>query len=170
MGQSIDRRTLDRLVIDCLPEVLRFAVRLTGNPDTAEEVVQEALLRVSRSWRSFRGQSRFRTWLLRIVINAFHDLLAAESTGRPLPEEVADRRAADPSSGMLAEEFGQQVAARVSALPYRQREVLILSVYEGLTPREVAEVLKISEANVYSTLHIVRCRLRRELGAYLAEE
>ncbi len=169
MGRSADRARLDRLVSTHLSETLRFATRLTGDSDAAEEVVQEALLRVARSWRSFRGEANFRTWLFRIVINAFRDGLAAGHPSESLDENLADSTAADPASQAWANELSRLIAARVSALPPRQREVLILVTYEGFSPQEVAGLLGISQANVHATLHVARKRLRRELGSHLLE-
>lgn len=170
MGPAADDARLDRLVSSHLPETLRFATRLTGDPDAAEEVVQEALLRVARNWRSFRGQARFRTWLFRIVINAFRDHLAARVQTEGLKDDVPDCHATDPATEVFASELSRLIAARVSALPPRQREVLILITYEGLAPREVAQLLGISEANVYATLHVARQRLRKELAGHLTEK
>ena len=170
MGRSADEASLERLVSRHLSETLRFATRLTGDLEAAEEVVQEALARVVRSWRSFRGEAQFRTWLWRIVINAFRDQLADRARSGDLPDDLPDDRAVDPAATALADELGRLVAARVSALPPRQREVLVLTAYEGFTPREVAEVLGISEANVYATLHVARQRLRKELAGNLMEK
>jgi RNA polymerase sigma-70 factor (ECF subfamily) len=90
---------------------------------------------------------------------------------RPAPTslatDVVDRRAGDPSSRLLYSELSELVAARVSALPPRQREVLVLVTYEGHSPREAAELLGISEASVYSNLSIARQRLREELAPYV---
>jgi RNA polymerase sigma-70 factor (ECF subfamily) len=165
--------TLDRLVKLHLNEALHLAVRLSGRTDSAEEIVQEALLRVSKSWKTFRAEAAFRTWLFRIVINAFRDWLKAkeeigslEGLENPLPDKRAER----PESALLRQEFHEFVAERVSALPPRQREVLILMTYEELTAAETALVLGISEANVHSTLHVARERLRRELAPYLVEK
>ena len=169
MGRSSDKRDLDRLVSSHLPETLRFATRLTGSADRAEEVVAEALVRVSRGWESFRGEARFRTWLYRIVINVFRDGHAARSRTEPLKDDPPDPRSPDPASEAWASELGQLVADRVSALPPRQREVLVLIAYEGLSPAEVARLLAISEANVHATLHVARRRLRAQLGSLLME-
>lgn len=158
---------LDQLVEDHLPGALRFATRLTGNPETAEEIVQESLLRVARSWRTFRNQAQFRTWLFRIVINVFRDRAPARLAAKSLATDVVDRRVGDPSASLLHAELRQLVAARVSALPPRQREVLVLVTYEGHSPREAAELLGISEASVYSNLSIARQRLREELAPYV---
>ena len=69
----------------------------------------------------------------------------------------------------MAEELGRHIAQRVSALPPRQREVMILMTYEGLSANEAARVLDIQVANVYATLYEARQRLRAELAPFLAE-
>jgi RNA polymerase sigma factor (sigma-70 family) len=164
---------LDRLVAEDLPKALRFALRLTGGQETAEEVVQEALYRAARATDSFRGRSQFRTWFYRIVISAFRDQLAAAARHRcsgELTDKLADPHGEDPSALTLAHELRDLVARTISALPSRQREVLVLTTYEQMRPREVAEVLGISESNVHANLHYARVRLRDELAPYLTEK
>ena len=161
---------LEGLVEDHLPEALRFAVRLTGGAESAEEIVQESLVRVARSWKTFRGEAQFKTWLFRIIINVFRDQLSKPRPQPGLPGELPDHRGADPSSAVETEELGQLIAAKVSALPPRQREVLVLVAFESLTAREVAELLQITEANVHSTLHAAREKLRRDLAPYSVEK
>ncbi len=163
--------SLDRLVSDHLPAALRFATRLTGDSDAAEELVQEALLRAVRRWATFRGDAEFRTWLFRIVINVFRDRLRA-SQPAPLPiednsEGLCDARIAGPTEAVMQAELEEIVAREVSRLPPRQREVVVLSVYERLSKREVARIVGISEANVYSTLSAARSRLKTRLAPYM---
>lgn len=168
-----DRQSFDRLVLDHLPAAQRFAVRLTGDPAAAEDVVQEALVRASRGRATFAGRARFRTWLFQIVVNAFRDRLSARAArppAGPLPDGLADRRSRGPAARVLAAEHGRVVAATVSALPPRQREVLVLHAYEGLSTAEVADVLGVTEQNVRTNLHLARRRLKAELAPYLAEE
>lgn len=160
-----EKAALDRLVVEHLPAALRFAMRLTGNADEAEDLVQDALVRVARGWSSFRGEAAFRTWLFRIVVNAFRDRLRRPRM-EALDEDVDDRRDG-PAEIAQQDELGELVARKVSSLPPRQREVLVLTTYEQLPAREVAAVLGISEANVYSSLHQARARLRKELAEYL---
>jgi RNA polymerase sigma-70 factor (ECF subfamily) len=170
MARSGKQNELDRLVTQHLSPALRFATRLTGTVDAAEEVLQEALVRVARSWKTFRKEAEFRTWLFRIVINVFRDrIAAAKPADRSLSIDVADKRSGDPAIEAQDVELGQLIAARVSTLPPRQREVMVLTAYEGFAAREVALLLGISEANVYATLGVARERLRRELAPYFAE-
>lgn len=173
MALAGNRGLLDRLVAEDLPRALRFALRLTGCQETAEEVVQEALCRAARAADSFRGESHFRTWFFRIVISAFRDHLAAEAPhGLPaeVTDELPDPRGEDPSAAMMRGELRDLIARRISALPPRQREVLVLIACEQMAPRDVAEVLGISESNVHANLHFARARLREELAPYLREK
>lgn len=126
-----EKAALDRLVVEYLPAALRFALRLTGNADEAEDLVQDALVRVARAWSSFRGEAAFRTWLFQIVVNAFRDRLRRPRMDS-LDEEVDDRRGAGPAETALQDELGELVAQKVSGLPPRQREVLVLTMYEQL--------------------------------------
>lgn len=170
MGHAVDRTTFDRLVSEHLPAALGFAIQLTGEPDLAEEVVGEALYRAARSWRTFRGEASFRTWLFRIIVNTFRDQLSARDDADPLPAELEDERGTDPASAAMTEELGQLVARLVSALPSREREVIVLVTYQGLTAQEAADVLGIKRSNVHATLHNGRERLKRQLQPYLAEK
>jgi RNA polymerase sigma-70 factor (ECF subfamily) len=165
---AVDRQTFDRLVLDHLASAQRFAIRLTGDPDAAEDLMQDALLRAHRSWRTFRGQSKFTTWLYSIVINCFRDRLAASPRlAGDLAQDVLDPRASDPAHAAQSREFGEIVAREVSRLPPRQREVLVLSAYEQMSAVEIAAVLQISEANVRTQLHLAREKLRDRLSKHV---
>jgi RNA polymerase sigma-70 factor, ECF subfamily len=162
-----DRETLDDLVSEHQASMHRLATRLTGCLEFADEIMQDCLLRVVRGWSGFRHQSAFKSWAIRILLNVFHDWLARQRNSLPLMD-VSDPRQADPASNAITEELRRYVAQRVSALPPRQREVLILLVYEGLSAEEVAEMLEIQVANVYAALYQARRRLRLELAPFLA--
>jgi RNA polymerase sigma-70 factor (ECF subfamily) len=191
MGPIADRTIFDQLVLEHLSAAHRFAVRLTGEGDEAEEVVQDALARAARGWRTYsgRGGATLRTWLFQVVVNAFRDRL--ERAGRrqdvaaggeagsgdagggsdrhPLTEQLPDPRALDPAAAAQAGELGEMTARLVSALPPRQREVLVLCAYENLSAPEAAAVLGISHQNARTCLHLARERLRQQLAPYLGE-
>src|SRR5689334_1229877 len=146
MSLAMDRHTFDRLVLEHIPSAQRFALRLTGDAHAAEDLVQEALLKAHRNRDSFRGESRFTTWLFRIIINCFRDTAPA---ARHVPseqlgdssEELAhprDDADADPAQPMQTRELQELIAREVSKLPPRQREVLVLIVYEELSIADVA--------------------------------
>ncbi len=163
----LGRETLDDLVSEHLPSLRRLAIRLTGSVEFAEDVTQETLLRIVRGWKDFRRQSAFKTWAISILLNVFHNWLEKQRESLPIGD-ISDLRQADPMSCAMAEELGRHIAARVSALPVRQREVLVLLAYEGLSAEEAGQVLKMQVANVYATLYQARQRLRAELAPFLA--
>jgi len=161
--------SLDRLVVDCLPEALRFATRLTGDLDRAEDLVGEGLVRAVRRWSTFRGEASFKTWFFKILINAFRDRCAATPAleiSLATQDEPGDHGLGDPAAAVMAMELEERVAAEVMRLPPRQREVLVLAVYEGLSTTDISEVLGITAANVHSTLSVARQQLRARLPQY----
>lgn len=167
-----ERRTLDSFVREHLPDALRLATRLTGSVDEAEEVVQEAMLKAVRGWTRFRRQSSFRTWLFRIVINAFHDHVARRHAGPPREwlDDPPDRRGHSPDVRLEQEELQAAVTKAIAALPPRQRAVLVLTTYEHLSTEEIAETLEMSTANVHVTLSAARKRLRQQIQALVVEK
>jgi RNA polymerase sigma-70 factor (ECF subfamily) len=166
----VDRETFDRLMLDHLSAALRFAIRLLGDPHEAEDLVQEAMLRAARNWKSFRGASSFRTWLFQILINAFRDRLRGKrARSEAMGDEVSDVRSIDPLIATQVAEMAEIVAKLVSSLPPRQREVLVLMVYEQMSSSDVAKMLGMTEQNVRTNLHFARQRLKAQLGPYMSE-
>ena len=164
-------------VSDALPKLIAVARRLAGDEEIAAEAVQNALLKASKSWRRFRGQSHVHTWLTRIVIHAVRDAIDANRRRRqrsPLLSQGDPHRAGedivDPSKGpsqkLLDQELRNTLQVAVLELPDRQREVFGLMVWQNLSAREVGQLLEISPQTVHANLHAARKRLR-ELLAHL---
>lgn len=164
MGRPIDRRAVDQLVVEHLPAALRMALRLTGDPHAAEDLVQDALCRVLRQWRSYRGEASFRTWLLSIVVNADRDRCRRRRPTEPIDDNQLASRSPEPRDVAAADEMNQELRTVIDRLPERQREVALLTWGEGLAAAEVATVLEISEASVYTNLHLARKRIAAALG------
>jgi len=167
---SVDRRadartgpTVTQTLEDHLGTVYRYALRLAGRTDVAEDLTQETMLRAWRSWPSLRDERTARVWLLRIATNVWTDHLR-RSKKRPLllVEEPTCRR---PTPAVLSD--GQENVARALAaideLAPRQRRVLYLITCEQLTQDEVADVLGIDKAVVKSNLSLARKAMRERL-------
>ena len=161
-----DKAELTRLVLDHMEDALRLATRLCGDVHRGEDVMQEALYRAARGWKSFRGDSCFRTWLFRIVVNAFRDSLRSRQDYAELPAEIPDC-GTDHVAEAEVREVEAIVADSISALPPRQKEVVILRIVEELPASEVARILEMTEANVHATVYAARQRLKRKLAPYL---
>jgi RNA polymerase sigma-70 factor (ECF subfamily) len=164
MGRPIDRRAVDQLVVEHLPAALRLALRLARDSHAAEDVVQEALCRVLRQWRTYRGEASFRTWLLSIVVNVDRDRRRRLRIVDPIADDQAASREAPPPELAAADELQRDLAAAIDRLPDRQREIALLTWGEGLSPADVAVVLEITEVNVYTNLHHARKRLAAAIG------
>ncbi len=161
----MDRDTVDRLVVEHLPVALRFAQRLAGDPQAAEELVQDALCQVLRRWGSFRGEATFRTWLLKIVVNADRDRRRRRQPEvLPMPNDGVVSPVVQPAAEAEARELHARIRAAIEDLPERQREVALLGLGEGLSAREVAQLLDTTEANVHTCLHLARKRIARVIG------
>jgi RNA polymerase sigma-70 factor (ECF subfamily) len=148
---------------DHLGTVYRYALRLAGRTDMAEDLTQETMLRAVANWRSLRDERAARVWLLRIATNLWTDHLR-RSTFRPrvLVDEPACQR---PTVAAVAE--GHENLARALAamdkLAPRQRQVLYLITCEQLTQNDVAEVLAIEKTAVKANLSLARREMRRRL-------
>lgn len=163
MALPIDRNLVDRLVVEHLPAILRFALRLTGDPHLAEEVVQEALCRVLARWRSYRGDATFKTWMMQIVVNVDRDRRRRQPA-EPFTEDFAEASSSAPIEQLTIEETKAAIRSAIDRLPDRQREVALLTLGEGMTVSEVADLLEISQANVHSCLHLARKRIAQAIG------
>jgi RNA polymerase sigma-70 factor (ECF subfamily) len=167
-----DRAALNRVLFDVRPRLLAIAMRIVRNRDDAEDVVQEALLKVCRSLTHFEGRSAFSTWLHRIVVNAALDRLRRHQARR---ERVApdDERGQEPVDAVEEEtpervvsrrETGAAVRGALARLSPVHREVLELREFEGESYRDVARLAHCPVGTVMSRLHHARHRLAAELA------
>jgi RNA polymerase sigma-70 factor (ECF subfamily) len=154
-----DREALAALVRRHQDGIRRLAFRQTGRWDVADDVAQEAFLRLWRSAGSFRGSASFTTWLYRIVVNLCLDW----SKRRRLPSLPEDYEPAD-AAPSNREEVVQRVQAAVAALPERQRMALVLHRFEGLSHAQIAATTGWSESAVESLLVRAYGALRKYLA------
>jgi RNA polymerase sigma-70 factor (ECF subfamily) len=173
----------ERLVATYGDRAYRLAIRITGSQPDAEEAVQDAFWNVVRKIDTFRGDSGFGSWLYRIVANAAYEKLRGRHRRRPecsldeaLPlfdergrqrEPIADwsMQADDPC---LQSELRGMLTAALDELPVEYRTVIVLRDVEGLSHREIGEVLGISVANVKTRVHRGRLFLRKRLAGYVS--
>lgn len=164
----------DAIFEEYAPYVYNLAYRYTGNAADAEDLTQEAMVRVYRFMDSFRGGS-FRSWLFRIVTNLFftrrrrEKRLPLQPLERVLPggevmEEVLPDRSEDP--GELVEQGGLEdyLLDALHSLPENFRAALVLRDVEGLTYEEIAEALDVPLGTVRSRISRGRELLRTELN------
>jgi len=166
----------DELVNRYEKKIYRLGMNITGNPEDAEDVLQEAFLKAFQHLPEFREDSRFYTWIVRIAVNEALMKLRKRRTSREVPMEDSE----DENGEVLVREFAdwkpnpeQQYAqaeldrilqGAVRTLSPGFRTVFYLRDVEGLSTEEAAEMLNLSVGAVKARLFRARLRLREELS------
>ena len=145
--------------------VWRLVARLAGSVDLADDLTQEVSLRACQGFGTFRGGSSAYTWLYRIAVHVVlrhRERLVLDTVSWDSAAQVPDP-SLTPQAAVLQAEIRPIVWAALDRLPDEQRTTIILSVYEELKYREIADVLEIPLGTVKSRLHTGIARLREEL-------
>lgn len=170
-----DMAAMERLLVQVQDVAWRFSMSVCGQPQDAEDAMQEALLRTYRHTASIREPAAFKPWLYRTVRNVcllqrrkrVHEPARLESLDAPARGSDAPLVLRHP--GLNPEELAGNVALRrrlevaLRALPGRSRAILFLREAEGLSTREVAHALRISEDSVKTGLRRARLALQASL-------
>lgn len=169
LARTGDEEAFAALVRTHQDRLYRVALRMTGSPSDAQDVVQETLLQAWQHLPGFRGDSGFSTWVTRILINRCHNLHRARRPVDPLPEETGSDPAMphSPAADTLAITAHSRDAVRraLLALPLDQRAPLVLTTFADYTYAETGRILGISENAAKVRAH----RARRALAAALQE-
>jgi RNA polymerase sigma-70 factor, ECF subfamily len=157
-------------------KIYRLGINLTGNPEDAEDVLQETFLKAFQHLPDFREDSRFYTWIVRIAVNEglmklrkrrsdksvpMEDMVDDE--GSVIPREVADWRP-NPEQQLAQVELETILNNAARSLPPTFRTVFFLRDVEGLSTQETAEMLGLTVSAVKARLFRARLQLRDELA------
>ena len=160
------QRALDELVGRHHTVVYRIVFGILGDGDAASDAAQDTFLKAFRALDRFRGEARFRTWLLTIASNVARGMLRQRERRRerPLDEapDVPDQRS-DASGEVSHSEESERVAELLSRLPEKQRLAVQLRTQEGLSFREVGEIIGSTEGAARVNYHHGIRRLREML-------
>lgn len=170
-----DARAFEVLVHRHRGGVFNFLLRLSGNRQRAEDLLQETWLKVIRSASGYETRARFTTWLYTIARNLCMDALRKESyrradsldaapseDGAPLGERLPSG-AALPDRGAHNAALRPLIERALSSLPPEQREVFLLREYHGVPFKEIAQVTGVPENTVKSRMRYALESLRRRL-------
>ena len=168
--------------------VYRFALRLTGSPDRAEDLVQDTFLRAYRSWDQYEQGTRAKSWLFTIARNLFlrqeergkrHDEIVREETARgsggaAVAESVINpvwvsTMGSDPEGRFFNAIVDDEVLRAIDALPEEYRTAVVLSDVEGLSYQEIGELMDVPVGTVKSRLFRGRRRLQEVLYDFAVE-
>lgn len=161
-----DAAAFAALLRESAPALERLALRLVGDRHDAEDIAQDTVLKAWRKLPGFRGESRFRTWVCRILVHRALDFLR----GRRPMEEVRDHLPAvvrDPQANAAARELDDAIRKAIEELPPVQRATLLLRADQGLSYEEIAYVLGSTRNAVRTNLVAARKRLAERLQGHV---
>jgi RNA polymerase sigma-70 factor (ECF subfamily) len=170
--QGGDARAFEALVRRHRTPVFSFLLRLTGDRGRAEDLCQEAFLKVVKAAAGWEERARFSTWLYAIARNLAVDESRRMAFRRADPLDAPERRGAEPASDDPGPDRAADAAlvrpkleAALAALPPEQREVFLLREHAGLRFSEIAEVTGTPENTVKSRMRYALEALRERLEA-----
>jgi RNA polymerase sigma-70 factor (ECF subfamily) len=156
--QSADAMT--EFLRELEPFVYRVSFHLTGHREDAEDLAQEALLKVCRHLHSYRGDCALQSWIYRIVMNAQRDSLRKKKNVN-FVEITESSSTSDGFEGGLSLKLSVQNLLK--DLPEVDRQIFILRFQQDMSVKEVADLLEMKEATVKTRLFRLRDRLREQL-------
>ena len=170
-----DAGAVEELLRRVQPRLLRFGMRMCGDPEDAKDVLQDTLLAALRALPEFAGRSSLDTWLYAIARSQCVRRRRRSKFAPPrelsLHDEAAALELPDPARGAEQQVDDRRLARAldraIAALPPAQREVLLLRDVEGLTAPEVGAALGLTIEAVKSRLHRARAQVRRDLAPLL---
>jgi len=174
-AQELAAEEFSAIVTRHRPQIFRFLLASTRDPDLAETLTQDCFLKAHRNWAGFRGESSPMTWLMRIAINLQKDhwrnrrmqFWRQTQTNAVDMDEASDWLPSGESSiekQLLAKERVGQVWDAVKGLSERQRTVFLLRYVEEQELSEIAHATGLSEGTVKAHLSRALARVRKELG------
>lgn len=180
-AQQGDQDAFGQLVRAYDQSVLRLAMNLLRSPEDAQDVYQEAFLRVYRNLNSFRFDCSFHTWLYRIVTNLCLDHMRKRKVRKEEPsliegsdgpvdrmDAVQESRAeSDPLRSMFAGELRERIEKALGELSARERMVFELRHYQGLKLRNIGEILGTTEEAAKNCLFRATQKMRVALGDFV---
>ena len=160
---------LGSLLAEVGPVVAQWAMVRTGDPDEAADLAQEVLILMTRKLASFRGDSRFLTWLFTVTRNQAIERHRSLARREQKMERLTSHMAKDnpvprgPESEIDGARIRNVVGSFLRELPQRQREVFQMAEIQGLTSPEIGQILGLEPGSVRAALFKARRTLRRRI-------
>ncbi|MBW3622441.1 MAG: sigma-70 family RNA polymerase sigma factor [Armatimonadetes bacterium] len=166
-----DSEALHQLLDPHWETVYRLAYRITGHVEDAEDLAQEAFVRIIHRLHTFRGECEFRTWVYRVALNV---CLSSRRRRRPETEcfdaLLLRDRTPGPEEHLLQRSFQRRVCEEIRKLHPSYAEVLLLRLIEEMEYPEIAGVLRLSTKTAQLRFHRGMKRLRERLKPWMDEE
>ncbi|MFZ1081762.1 MAG: sigma-70 family RNA polymerase sigma factor [Candidatus Kryptoniota bacterium] len=179
-AKSGDKKAFGKLIKEYEKTVYSFAFKICRDKEKAEEAMQETFINAYRGLKTFSGNSKFSTWLYRIVTNnclmmhrkkSHEPIVSLEDTDlfRDTGELQVPHWGETPQDAILSKELKEILDKAIQKLPLEYRIVFVMRDIEGLSTEEVGKSLKLSIPAIKSRLHRARLFLRNELNPYFTK-
>jgi RNA polymerase sigma-70 factor (ECF subfamily) len=147
---------------------ISVAYRVCGDAALAEDVAQDAFVRVWSRLSEFRPDGNFRAWLMRITTNMAIDAVRRRRPQVDIEDLALEAPGQSPEGAAVSSERARMVQAALMRLPVQSRTILVLREYESLSYQEIADVLDVPLGTVKSRLSDARRRLKTALSSQLS--
>jgi len=166
LSRKGDHAAFENVVQSYQAMIHSITYRMTGSPADADDLSQETFIRAFQQLDSFRGESKFSSWLCRVAMNACLNWRQRESRRAEVHQQWAGDNfgAGVEQNAEELDENTRKVQAALNRLPAKQRAAMILTVYEEMNHAEAARALGCSEATVSWRVFAARTKLKRWLA------
>lgn len=155
-----DTRAFEALVNESYGIMFKMALKWCGNKSDAEDITQDACIKLARGIGSFKGDSAFTSWLYRLVINCGKDWYKKQNRH---PDGAGDDIIyASKNDQKEDRHYANQVIKAVYNLPEGEKDALLLVMHEGYTHKEAADILGCKEGTISSRIHEARKKLEAQ--------
>ena len=162
-AQDGDARAFEALVSDHYEVMFKMAYKWCGNKDLAEDITQDACIKLARGINSFNMKSKFSSWLYRLVINCGRDLVKKDARHPENPDALEFVLKLDQKEDRA---YARQILRAVYALPDREREALLLVMNDGYSHAEAGRILGVKEGTISWRISEARKKLNEQFGGY----
>ena len=170
-AQDGDPEAFEQLIGPMEQKIWRICWHYTGNREAAEDCGQEAMIRIWRNLRSYRGECALDSWVYRIAANCCMDWLRKKKRDRSVSVEPLREQGFDPADTApgteeqaVAKDEHRRLREAISLLPEEQREALVMTQLEKVPYEEAARLLGVSEGTVKSRVNRAKARLKEILS------
>lgn len=180
--QQKNKAEFARVLDQNADRIYRLALKMVGNPQDAEDVLQETFIKAFNNINQFEGRSKISTWLYRIAVNESLMLLRSRKVqvlpldkdietdqGDTIPRQIMDWCCL-PEKELMSGESRKHIRKAINTLSDANRAAFLLRDVEGLSTKDAAETLEISESALKVRLMRARMQLREELTDFFAEK
>ncbi len=168
-AQNGDRSAFEALIGARYDTMFKYAFTYTQNRQDAEDISQDAAIKLARSLRSFRFKSKFSSWLYVLVINCAKDFYKKHNR-HPIAVDQAILDTAPQKATQDDEQYAAQVMRFILTLPEGEKDALLLVMQEGLSHKEAAKLLGVKESTISWRIHEARKKLNNAFKPNTQEE